>query len=66
MATTEQRRENTTAAALLEWRFEVLLEAGYLPDQARKLARAKEVDVRVAERLLERGCPRATALRILL
>jgi len=66
MATTEQRQENTTAAALLEWRFEVLLEAGYLPDQARKLARAKEVDVRVAERLLERGCPRATALRILL
>lgn len=66
MATAAQPRHTTEETVLFEWRFEVLMEAGYLPDQAQALAESKEVDVRVAERLLEQGCPRATALRILL
>ncbi|HZQ90151.1 MAG TPA: hypothetical protein VFA42_09080 [Gaiellaceae bacterium] len=67
MATAEQRRDDETEESVLfEWRFTVLMEAGYLPDQARTLALCKEVDVRLAERLLAQGCPRATAVRILL
>jgi hypothetical protein len=66
MATTQQRGVKTDEMALLEWRFEVLIEAGYLPDQAWILASSKEVDLRLAERLLAHGCPRATAVQILL
>jgi len=67
MATAEQRRDDEAdEAVVLEWRFAVLMEAGYLPDQARVLASSKDVDVRLAERLLAQGCPRATAVRILL
>jgi hypothetical protein len=67
MATAEQRRDDETdEAVVFQWRFAVLMEAGYLPDQARTLASCREVDVRLAERLLAQGCPRATAVRILL
>lgn len=66
MATIQQRGDTTNDAVLWEWRFEVLMEAGYLPDQAWTLASSNEVDVRLAERLLAQGCPRATAVRILL
>ena len=65
MATAQERRDQTDETLMFEWRFEVLMAAGYLPDQARVLAAAKEVDVRAAERLLAHGCPRATAVRIL-
>lgn len=66
MATVEQRRDESDEAIVFEWRFEVLIEAGYLADQARVIASQKDVDVRLAERLLALGCPRATAVRILL
>lgn len=66
MTTAAQRRDKTDQTVLFEWRFEVLIEAGFLPDQAQALAESKDVDVRVAERLLVQGCPRATAVRILL
>lgn len=66
MTTIQQRGDTTDDTVLLEWRFEVLIEAGYLPDQAWTLASSKEVDLRLAERLLAQGCPRATAVRILL
>ena len=65
MAAVEQLQE-TGETAVFDWRFEVLMQAGYLPDQAWTLATNKEVDVRLAERLLAKGCPRATAVRILL
>ena len=66
VVTLEQRRDKNDEADLFEWRFEALMEAGYLPDQSHVLAAAKQVDVLVAERLLAKGCPRATALRLLL
>jgi hypothetical protein len=51
---------------VVDWRFATLVHAGYLPDQARRLAMSKDVDLRLAERLLAQGCPSATAVRILL
>jgi hypothetical protein len=42
------------------------MHAGYLPDEAWSLATKRDVDVRLAERLLVQGCPRSTAVRILI
>ncbi len=51
---------------VLRWRFEVLLRAGYDAGNAMILASHAEVDLHAAAELLERGCPPATALRIVL
>jgi hypothetical protein len=66
MTTAEQQRHPIDDAAILNWRFTVLMRAGYPPDQALSLAASREVDVRLAERLLTQGCPSSTAVRILL
>jgi hypothetical protein len=66
VATVEQQLPEFNDTVVFDWRFEVLMHAGYLPDQAWSLATSKEVDVRFAERLLAEGCPRSTAVRILL
>ncbi len=51
---------------VLGWRFEMLEQAGFEPVAALALATASHVDVHVAVALLAKGCPRGTALRILL
>ena len=51
---------------VLRWRYQELRRAGYEPVAAVRLARSRQVDLHVAVDLLERGCPAATALRILL
>jgi hypothetical protein len=66
MTTAEQLHHGVDDAAVFDWRLSSLLRVGYSPDQARTLAASKEVDVRLAERLLLQGCPRATAVLILL
>jgi len=66
MTTVEQQTPGADDAAVFDWRFEVLMHAGYQPDQAWLLATNRDIDVRLAERLLSQGCPRATAVRILL
>jgi hypothetical protein len=66
MATVEQQHPALDDMAVFDWRFEVLMHAGYLPDQAWSLATNRDVDVRLAERLLIQGCPRSTAVRILI
>lgn len=48
------------------WREEVMLEAGYAPDAADVLSRLLDVDLHVAIGLLEAGCERDLAVRILL
>lgn len=48
------------------WRMEELERAGYSPDDAALLALRHDVDLHSAVKLLGRGCPTATALRILL
>jgi hypothetical protein len=48
------------------WRFDELLRAGYdIPDAA-ELALHLDVDLHWAMKLVERGCPSETALRIAL
>ena len=53
------------AELVLNWRFEVLRRAGYGEEAALAVARA-DTDLHVAVALVERGCPEATAVRILL
>ena len=57
-----QRRNSPT---VVRWRFDRLVDAGYEPEAASKLAERLEVDLHEAVRLLHRGCPPATAVRIL-
>ena len=51
--------------AVVSWRFQVLLRAGYSWDGATRLATSREVDLHVAVEVLARGCTESTALRIL-
>jgi hypothetical protein len=66
MTTAEQQQSDLAESELFDWRFSALTRAGYSNADAWLLAAAKDVDLRVAERLLLQGCPPATALRILL
>jgi len=52
--------------AVVRWRFEVLLHAGYDAGSALILAGHGEVDLHEATRLVERGCSPELALRIAL
>jgi hypothetical protein len=58
--------ESPEVEAVLRWRFEELLRAGYDAGSALILAGHAEVDLHVARRLVERGCPPKTALQIVL
>ena len=65
MATIEHDAEHGVDAEVFEWRFEQLQRAGYPTNEAWLLAAAKDVDLRLAARLLDDGCPPETAARIL-
>ena len=52
--------------AVLRWRFEELLRAGYDAGSAMILASHVEVDLHAASSLLVQGCPPETALQILI
>ena len=58
--------DETEAEAILRWRFEELVRAGYDIGNALVLASHVEVDLHDATELTLRGCPADTALRILL
>jgi hypothetical protein len=51
---------------VVEWRVDELERAGYGRADAERLAADMSIDLHEAVRLLERGCPPETALRILL
>ena len=57
---------NERQAEVLRRRFHGLLRAGYPCDEAITLTSHQEVDLHRATDLVRRGCPPATALRILL
>lgn len=60
-------REDEQLDDLLNWRLTVLVLAGYSNRSAKRLAkRHNEVDLHLAVDLLKKGCPEATALKILL
>ena len=56
----------TESERIERWRVEELERAGYSPGEAVELAGRPYVDLHLAVGLIERGCPPATALRILL
>lgn len=58
--------DDTEAEAILRWRFEELVRAGYDVGSALILASHVEVDLHGAASLTRRGCPPETALRILI
>jgi len=61
-----EETESPEVEAVLRWRFEELLRAGYDAGNALILAGHAEVDLHAATSLLERGCPPETALKIVL
>jgi hypothetical protein len=58
--------ETPQADAVVRWRFEELLRAGYDAGSALLLAGHLEVDLHQAARLVDRGCPPSLALQIVL
>ncbi|HET6623159.1 MAG TPA: hypothetical protein VFG70_01405 [Gaiellaceae bacterium] len=58
--------DETEAEAILRWRFEELVRAGFDVGSALVLASHVEVDLHDASDLARRGCPPETAVRILL
>lgn len=52
--------------AILDWRLEQLIAAGYDADEALQVAVRYEIDLHRAVALVRSGCPAETALRILL
>jgi len=56
----------TESDPVRSWRLERLIAVGFPRDTALALSERSDVDLHVAARLLERGCPVDTALRILL
>lgn len=51
--------------SVTRWRREVLIEAGYPPEESLVLAERHDIDIHVAVKLLDQGCDVKTALRIL-
>ena len=67
MATVDvQIHEETEAERIERWRQEELERAGYPAAEAAELAASSDVDLHTAVRLLETGCDRDLALKILL
>lgn len=54
------------APEVVRWRFEMLLDAGYDAATASALAKRVEIDLHLAVRLVETGCPQDTAVSILI
>lgn len=66
MSTAEyQDLEVDHADAVMRWRFEELLRAGYDAGSALIVAGHLEVDLHAAADLVERGCPAPLAVQIL-
>lgn len=58
--------ESPEAVEVFRWRFSTLAVAGYELSDALRLALDTDVDLHAATSLVARGCPSATAVRILL
>lgn len=66
IATQTDETESPEVEAVLRWRFEELLRAGYDAGSALILAGHAGVDLHEATNLLVRGCPAELALQIVL
>jgi hypothetical protein len=66
MATAQSNRVEQRDEQVLRWRFEELRRAGFETEDALAVAADVKIDLHLATKLLHRGCPPQTALRILL
>ena len=66
MAAAEVQIEETESVRVQQWRAEELEKVGYDPISAVELAARPDVDLHLAIRLVQQGCPPETALRILI
>ena len=66
MATAQSNEVEQRDAEVLRWRFDELRRAGFESEDALIVASAVQIDLHLATKLLRRGCPPQTALRILL
>jgi hypothetical protein len=66
MATAQSNQVEQRDAEVLRWRYEELCRAGFETEDALIVAAALQIDLHLATKLLRRGCPPQTALRILL
>jgi hypothetical protein len=57
---------DTESERVTAWRACELMRAGYEPVMAAELAEHGEIDLHVALKLIERGCPQELAAQILL
>lgn len=62
---TEEIQPKDGADPVATWRLEVLLEAGYAPELAERVA-ASDADLHLAVALVGEGCPPRLAAEILL
>lgn len=63
---THHRRRSSEERAIHSWRLDQLIRAGFPLAEARVVASKRDVDLHAALDLVRRGCPPATAVRILL
>lgn len=63
---TQRRRRTPEERAIVSWRLDQLMRAGFELAEARVVATQRDVDLHAAVDLVRHGCPPATALRILL
>ena len=66
MATAQSNEVQQRDSEVLRWRFEELRRAGFDTEDALIVAADNKIDLHLATKLLRRGCPPQTALRILL
>jgi predicted kinase len=60
-----EQRNPRSAATIVSWRRRQLLDSGFAPPLARRLARDRAYDLHALIELVERGCPPSLAVRIL-
>ncbi len=65
MAAVDIAEREIAERAVVGWRFGELLRAGYDERDALELAMRADVDLHLAVRLIDLGCDRNTAVRIL-
>ena len=66
MATVEFEHRGSEEERVIEWRATSLIRAGYESSAAFELALRTDVDLHRAVDLVRRGCPPATAARVLI
>ncbi len=60
-----ERIEASEETQVLRWRLATLLRSGFALGDAVAIAARRDIDLHEAADLVRRGCPSATALRIL-